>query len=419
LIRRHPSPRILSSVLFFFAVLMSLTFSFAVLPGISGPLRINIDPDRLGELSRNIAEHHAFSYGEPGSLSTAYDRGPVYPLLLGSIRMLSGDRWLIVIQTLQAVFHGLTGVLLFLLGRSVFGDARTGLTAQTLHAVHPLLVWYTARVWIETTHTMLVVALCAVLVSLWHRPRTSVAVAAGLLWGVAVLTKSLLLLLPVSMMALAFGSTNRLVRKGLLICMATGLLLVVPWTVRNYVGSGRIVPVHTSLGLNMVQGEIIADPGSGLPLSTATLWEAGKRETDSLLGPMGFAAESPEGDAYLVRAVTKSWLHDPGSLLRRVIVNGATFWYLSESPLKSYAVMGIQVPLLLILARVFGPARRIFRGVTLLAWIIAYYWLAHAFIVGWARYSAPIVPICLLVAAGGWLGWRKERLRAREEKRMW
>jgi hypothetical protein len=56
-------------------------------------------------------------------------------------------------------------------------ERRTALLAQALQAVHPILLWYTARIWIETTNTLLITGLVLALILLWRR-RTGRWVAA-------------------------------------------------------------------------------------------------------------------------------------------------------------------------------------------------------------------------------------------------
>jgi CHASE2 domain-containing sensor protein len=68
--------------------------------------------------------------------------------------------------------------------------------------------------------------------------------------------------------------------------------------------------------------------------------------------------------------------------------------------LKSIFLATIQFPLYVL---AFAGVRRAWRRhaeIRILALIVVYYIMVHAFIVGWARYSVPIVPMLIVLAVG-------------------
>jgi len=126
-----------------------------------------------------------------------------------------------------------------------------GLTVGLL-AVWPALVFPITQISKETVLIGLLPAILALLVSrsLWT------SVPAGLLTGAAILTQPSLMLVPVLLATTLY--TRRLPLRMLVARMAllfVGILIVVsPWSYRNYLVFGEFVPVSTNAGLVLHAG---------------------------------------------------------------------------------------------------------------------------------------------------------------------
>ena len=88
-----------------------------------------------------------------------------------------------------------------------------------------------------------------------EKPTHLRSVFAGLAIAVASITKSILLLFPVFFGLLFVIHRRRESIPWIVSMMLSTVVVVIPWTVRNYNVSGYFVPVHTSLGLNMFIGD--------------------------------------------------------------------------------------------------------------------------------------------------------------------
>ncbi len=379
------------------AVLLSLIFSLILFRPVQTEFGANIDPDRLGDLSANIYAGRGFVYSTPSGFKPAFDRGPLYPSLLAAVYTLAGGRSFESVQVVQGLFHGLTCWILFLVALRLF-SRKTALIAQAICAIHPMLIWYTARIWIETTHVLLVSTSALSLLSLFEKPGAWRAVRSAIALAATVLTKSVLLPFPLvaGMLLLKQG------KKGALACAVFVLVfaaLIAPWTIRNFKAGGSFVPVHTSAGLNMIQGNALADHWSEAPWSTVKLWSFGKAEMDSLLRPSGASADEPEGDRILIKASLAEILGRPLFGLKRVCMNALTFWCLSETPFKTLLLALMEIPLMILMI-VFTRNFRTLPRTLPLVLLVWWFWAAHMFIVGWARYSLPVVPLCILFGVG-------------------
>lgn len=382
------------------AVLAALAFSFVLYPLIAGPLQAERDPDRFGELGTNIALGKGFVYGSGDTAVVAFDRAPLYPLTVAFFRLTLHEHFIAGLQIWQALLHGLTGLLVYRLGRHL-ADHRRALIAQAVHAFHPVLIWYTARVWIETTNTFLTVLVVLMTVLLLTGGSTMKIVRTGLVVGLAVLTKGVILFLPLVFIVVLMFRRHWQAARALVLATGIALVVIAPWTVRNAVEGGRYIPVHTSLGMNLMVGEAIAGYWTDAPFSTLILWERGHVQAMQVLAGTGYDAVSPGGDAMLVGYVIDSWLREPGTFLRHVAVNAASFWYLSESTLKSVVLLCLQLPLMAFALRGARRARRQNDAVILIVLAVLYFWGVHALIVGWLRYAVPVVPLLILLAVAG------------------
>ena len=154
---------------FVLATALSLVFSFGIYPRMQDNLHANIDPDRIGELSRNIYSGNGYVYNAGNAFVPAMNRGPAYPGLVVLLYLIAGGESFVVVQIAQAILHGLLCVVVLVLGRRMFGQ-ETGLLASILCAIHPMLLWYTSRVWVETFLTLLLVVVALGMQLLFDRP---------------------------------------------------------------------------------------------------------------------------------------------------------------------------------------------------------------------------------------------------------
>lgn len=391
---------------------VSCAFSFLVLPHVVQSYNVNLDADENGALAYNIFAGNGMRYSPHDP--TALDRGPVYPYLVAGLFYLSGGYVVWIVQIAQALLHAATTMVVYLLGVRLY--SRTiARRAQVLCAVHPILLWYTGRIWIETTHAFLLALTALVVVDVYTRPGVLKAIKAGVFVGLTSLTKSVMLLFPLPLMLLMWRKHRT---SGLMYgatVLVTCVAMIVPWTLRNYSVSGAFVPVHTSLGFNLLQGDVIGEQWPGRWCCTLDFWHAGQARADSLLQSRGITSfRGVEGDRVLVREALQRYAEHPEFLPRRIVANFFLFWSLSESPLKSLVVGLIQWALLLGGLVAYVRHGRYNANLLPIVAMTAYYVAVHAFIVGWARYSAPIIPLLLLLAVGLFEHNNRESIRLRD-----
>jgi 4-amino-4-deoxy-L-arabinose transferase-like glycosyltransferase len=198
-----------------------------------------VPPSPSATSSSSCAEHGRF--GAP----TAY-RPPLWPIALGATYAIAQplhiDRWTagrLVQALLGAAVAALTGAI----AARLWGR-RTGLIALALTAVFIPLILDGMTLISEPLFVAL--ALGAMLAALEFRrsPRAATAIGAGILVGLAALTRSngVLLALP---LVLTIGTRSKASAAA---SLAAVVLVIAPWTIRNEHVLHAFVPVSTESG---------------------------------------------------------------------------------------------------------------------------------------------------------------------------
>jgi 4-amino-4-deoxy-L-arabinose transferase-like glycosyltransferase len=226
------------------------------------PLASRVDPClRKDALYADARDYHrlavsllegrgfARAQGKPTS-----SRSPGFPFALAAVYRVAGPNPTAA-KYVQAVISGLTVVLVFLLGRTLFGG-RTGLVAAGITAIHPLLIATTAWLCAETLYLAVLGLFLLVQVQLVDRADGWRALAVGALGGAATLLRpshlALMLLVPLWAL-LVYGKLGRAARVTALIGIGWAVL-VLPWSARNYVAQGQFTLVSCNVGYNLWWG---------------------------------------------------------------------------------------------------------------------------------------------------------------------
>jgi 4-amino-4-deoxy-L-arabinose transferase-like glycosyltransferase len=197
------------------------------------------DPDEYDAYAWSLLQGEGYRHG-----ALVARRPPLLPVILAVSYAIAG-RSPIVARSLQVAMGTGLCALIFLIARRLYGE-RTGLIAAAIAAVHPYLIYYSGYVMAETPAALLL----AWLTLLWLGWQDSTPARSflfgGALAGLASLTRSVFIGLPAVAAAWSF-STLAGARRALL---ATALftagmaMVVLPWTVRNYLRLGIVVPVQ-------------------------------------------------------------------------------------------------------------------------------------------------------------------------------
>lgn len=392
------------------ALIVRLVFSFVVYPWLAGPLSLGLDPDWFGRLAMNWAAGNGFVF-EVG-YSPVLNRGPGYPFLLAGLARLFPDLLSAAVVT-QCILGTMTCLVVFAIARRLSG-VRVGWLAAGITAFHPLLIWYSPRFRYEPLLTLLLAYGIYMLLRLRDTRAPWAGAVAGLFFGAAVEVNQVILFLPITMIAVillaeaARPYVEHVRRTPMLTC---GLVLLVmalcmaPWAARNYRLTGQLIPVHSGGVSVFVQGNFEYLHYSEAPMRSVDLQRISLGYIVPLIdgADRGVELWPAETDQALLRHALAFIRYQPGTLLKKVVAQIPRFWYLSESPLKSYALAGVQGVMLVVaaLGTFFSFRRRYSPDLLLILIPIGYFNLIYAITHVEARYSTPVIPYVGILAAIG------------------
>jgi hypothetical protein len=338
---------------------------------------------------------------------------PAYPYLVGALFKAFGSMravlWAqVVLGALLVPVVGRVGVLA--VGR------RAGLLAAAATAFYPDLVWYAAHYWSETLYMLLLWGAIERTLAADARGSRGTAAIAGLLWGLATLTREIsLYLVPIVALWLLRpppGDARRpgpgpggWSRAGALV-LAT-VVTVLPWTIRNAVVFRAFIPVSTIGGLNLWQGNTTL---THLEIYDVLATKGGPVEQDRYSREMArrtIAERQPRWALEKLAGEMPEFWKAGSEVLDHLVGREAC------GPLPAARLVGIEVLVVLpyvvpFVAFLVGLARlRPRGGAGLLLLLLAAYNAAHVVAYATTRFRLPVMPVVLLLAAAAVVGRRE------------
>ncbi|MBU0640729.1 MAG: glycosyltransferase family 39 protein [Planctomycetes bacterium] len=359
---------------------------------------------------------------------------PGYPFFLAVLlRFFQADA-IFIAKACQVVLSGIIGFVTMLLAERVF-DRRAAKVAGGLWCAYLPLIAFTHYTWPETLFLVFFLPGLYLLLTWWTLAEGDSGagrlLAAGLLLGVALLIKEVILYLVVALVLLVVwrhrrGSWARGVGHASLLLLSTAAV-VVPWTLRNYEVYGRLAPVGASLGENCYQG--ILRPYAAFDYPQVDYAQLYGREHARyrwfVERPPGITAQRAgapnvvDRSAADVRQAQRVMVEHPkwfarGRLKRLANWLAPTSFFVRHYALRRYdgtlnvpsvrrtlLVVSIVESAAVIVLALAGatlalrkPAAR-----TVLGWTLLYF-MATALLVGMSRHRGAVAPLLIVLAAG-------------------
>jgi len=193
---------------------------------------------------------------------------PLYGFFLVPIVWIFGTGWLWV-GLAQVCVAVLTALLVYEIGRRIT-TPRAALLAALVATLHPYLVWHDVHLNREILDQLLGAAIVLVALIAYQRRSAGWAVALGAITGLAILSNTRLVLLPLVLAGfLLWGRVTPLAAVAL---VAASVLVLVPWTVRNRVQLGCFA----------------------ITTDAKALWKANNADTYSVLAHGGWIDDVPD-----------------------------------------------------------------------------------------------------------------------------
>jgi len=356
-------------------------------------------------------------------------QAPLYPYFLGVLYTFFGYH-LNLIRALQLLMGALNCVLIFWMGRKLFGK-RHALWSGALAVLYGILVFYEGAIGKDGLSVFLTdLALLGLILSL-ERPRWHRWFLSGIALGCAVLTRgNLVLLAPLIVAWMVVVLRHYPLRTTLLsvAAFAAGTVLIVsPVTVRNYVVGKDMVLTTSQAGQNFYIGNNPKANGffeNPPRIRLNPKYEEADFEAEALRRTHRTAMKPSEISNYWGREGIRFARENPSKALALLVKKTALFWNRFEIPDNyNYYYHKKEVWVLRILLLGFGVVAPLGLFGLYLTRKNPGTWLFALFIFGYmasivpfhmaSRYRLPVVPP-LILFAGYTISWVFDRFRARD-----
>jgi len=360
----------------------------------------------LGTLADSIVAGQGFVWNFYGSdVPRRSFFPPFYPYLLAALKVVFGAGWVVALQVVQSMVSACVPLVVWRLGRRLM-RADLALLAGWGVALWPPFIAYAAEVFPVTFHTLAVPSvLLAIVAAVEAGTKVRGAMRAGLIYGLTATSLpsflGSILIMPLGLRLAGIGW-----RRGAgvaAVMLATALVVISPWSIRNTRVQGRFVPVATNLGFNLLG----ANNAHSRPYTNvlcahdAIRWQVIDRHRLETENEAAF-------DRWMLGESLHYMAAHPVQTVQRMLVRIGYYWWISPEMLRynraqgmaGVAMMSALLPLAVIGGwAAFGRRHRRPFGVLYAAaiWMTLFY---MNFAVR-GRYSLAIHPIMILMAAYG------------------
>ena len=236
---------------------------------------------------------------------------PGLSVVLAGLWWVTGRETYSVLQWLQILIDTAMVLLIYWIAIRLTSNTFVAVLSALLYAIWIGAIIVAKRPVLDTWAGFFIIACVAAFIWARERPQNLWRLAPlGVVAGLAIYFRPFIGLLPIVLGLLATpGKSWR--RRAIWMALPTGvaLLLLAPWTVRNYYEFHRFIPTRTGLGQAVYEGVGGASSDEG---SAETVH---RKNPDTLYG-------SPEYDDFLVRAAVRQIIDNPsyygGLILHRV-----------------------------------------------------------------------------------------------------
>jgi hypothetical protein len=225
-----------------------------------------VDAEGFHLLARNLLDGHGFAIGWDAPFCPTAIRTPLYPLFVAAVYVMLGRAPYVVVLC-QILLETLTTGLTVALARStVRRPGAWALLPGVLYALNGTTQRFTGYLLSESLLLPLLATAVHLTVLLLRRPRRTRAAAAGLLWGLVLLTKPNLQYLVLAVLGLVMTrllvfhrETYSRVQGQATSAILCGVLLAVvaPWVIRNQLRFDRWL-LSTAFEENLARVSVVA-----------------------------------------------------------------------------------------------------------------------------------------------------------------
>lgn len=235
------------------------------------------------------------------------DQMPGVGLILAGIWWITGNKSYAPLQWLQILIDTAMVLLVYWIASRISRSARVAVAAGLLYALWPGAIIVAKRPMLDTWAGFFAIGCVAAFVWAREKPASRLRlVVVGLVAGAGIYFRPFIVLMPVALALVATPEGNW---KRKMVWMAApvavALLVLAPWTIRNYYEFHRFIPTRTGLGQAVFEG---------------TGRAASDEDAANFVRAHGKSAPygSPGYDDFLLSGAARAIIDDPGFYLHLI-----------------------------------------------------------------------------------------------------
>lgn len=324
---------------------------------------------------------------------TMLGRSPLFPTFIAVAYWLFGENPFVV-RVFLSIIGSVTSCFIFFIGRAAF-NSRVGWYAAYGSTAYAMLFYWNGYLLTETLFTFWLCFFVLCLLKAAQKPLMMNFVFGGIFLGLATLTRPTTLLFLPFCFLWAFitfkGKYKRFIISGLSI-FALAVSVLLPWTYRNYLVTGHLIPV-TTMGGKVLLGSnnpnvMSIFKGGWVPPEKTGLIINGEDEGLSAVGK----------DKLYTRKAISFIKENPLLVVKLMVYKFKLFWHINRAVNPSL----LQYFLVIILAVVGAvKAWRLKNQIFILYLIPVFFTFIGLIFWGDDRLRSPIEPILLVFASFG------------------
>jgi len=335
---------------------------------------------------------------------------PAYPFFLSMIYSLFGHSYAVV-RIIQSAIGAFSILFIYLIARKYISQILS-LTVSALFLMYLPFIRSAGLLLTESVFTFILLLIIFYILRTQERDSVGDYIILGLLLGVGMLTRSVMLFFPIFLAPLFLWSLKKWGKKAILNYVVMSLVfltVVLPWTFRNYSVYRRLVPISTASGLGFYSSYcpkggvfgLLADPNDPIMVEANKIEDAASKSSFLFKKTLRFIADNPK-KVLLLEAKKAVYFWAPFDW---EIVGGKWFNFI-------YVVI---VPFFLV--GLYLSFKAIKRSYPILLPII-YFQIMTLIFYGSPRFRLPIEPYIFILGAFGfqrckeWIvRWKKEKAK--------
>jgi 4-amino-4-deoxy-L-arabinose transferase-like glycosyltransferase len=319
-------------------------------------------------------------------------RPPLYPAILAGIYFLTNHS-IVAVRFVQGFIGALVCVIVCLLGSKILGS-KVGILAGVICAVDYSLLQLSAYELAETFYIFFFLAAVFLSIVYYKYKKTPYLILSGLFVGLTSLCKDsgifLAGLISVWLFQAAQGPLKSRI-KDTIIFLFFSLVLILPWSLRNYYIFHRFIPLSVGFGHTLYLGN-----------NEKTIALNKGYDNFSLMPSDVTGLFTPQTDDILKKRAVEFMLNNPGKtigLTAKKFVNMWQPYYSDARRISKLAMIFSYLPVVVLGLIGLILALRRAKVTLLFVLIIGFYALLHMLTISGIRYRYPLMPFFIVYAA--------------------